>query len=77
MRDPIIPPDSRFSWERFWIHLVFGLLIGGVTGICNFGTETTSWFVFGLSAIIPGLVVGVLGGLYGDEFWKSFFEIDR
>jgi hypothetical protein len=59
--------NDNYDWERFWIHFVFGALVGGLIGIAIWGQ---GWFwVIGTS-----LVVATLGGVYGDRFWEWFLE---
>lgn len=64
--------SADYDWERFWIHSIFGALVGAVVGALFCArTGLFSWFWFGAFS----LGVAVLGGIYGDRFWERFLEM--
>lgn len=65
---------SNFDWERFWIHFIFGAVLGAGIGLAFW---IQHWY-FGLSAwlLICGfsLSTALLSGIYGDQFWEWFLR---
>ncbi len=66
-----------FSWTGFFVHFVFGAVLGGLLG-----TGIWAWALDGQSAIagllcIGGgaLFLGLSAGFLGDRFWESFRDI--
>ena len=66
-------PDNS-SWTGFFVHFVFGAVLGGLLGTAVWG-----WALDGQSAMagllcIGGgaLLLGLIAGFFGDRFWESF-----
>jgi hypothetical protein len=66
--------EATYDWERFWIHFIFGALLGGGTGflfwLSNWHPGLSVWVCIS----IPSLAVALLGGIYGDRFWDGFMN---
>jgi hypothetical protein len=65
--------EKPMDWLRFCLHFAFGAFVGFVIGVSVFGLlwdleSPLRWFLVSVSA----LVLGFLGGLYGDPFWERF-----
>jgi hypothetical protein len=68
----------KIDWLRFFIHFVFGAVIGGV-----FGFKCWAKSSYALStSITPGILFvgggailfGFIAGCFRDDFWYSFKE---
>lgn len=69
--------DEGYDWERFWIHFIFGALVGAIMGLVFWARY---WHHGSSAALCVGgffLVVALLGGIWGDRFWEWFLESFR
>jgi hypothetical protein len=53
--------NNAYDWERFWIHFMFGALVGAFMGLAFW---RDGWLWIGGTS----LVIALLGGIYGDRF---------
>ena len=65
---------------KFWLHFVFGAILGVVLGLgifsqTSYASSTSDW-EGPLTVILLGsaVVVGTLGGFYGDELWAQIHK---
>ena len=64
--------NTKFNWYRFWIHFVFGAILGaflGVINITNVGSLSNRFIVFILIGF--ALINGILAGIYEDNYWLN------
>ena len=71
-----MPENKKVSPIGFLIQFFFGFLFGGVIGFVLWGRSdyalSTSWMP-GIVFIGGGaLIMGIISGCAGDNFWKSF-----
>ena len=67
------PP--RDPW-RFLIHAFFAFIIGAAMGLGAYATSpfngpTESWIPLALHVGIRAIVIGLVAGYYGDDFWQD------
>ena len=66
--------NKDYDWFRFWVHFVFGVLLGVVMGLvfCMRSRQPSlhPW----LLACCCSLIMGFAGGIYGDRFWEWFLR---
>ena len=68
-------PRRKFDWFGFWVHFVFGLIVGGLIGLYIWGRSDwrlSTSFIPGLCFIGGGsLIGGVVAGFCQEEFWEG------
>ena len=68
--------QDGYDWERFWIHFVFGALLGVFIWV----VFSARYSIFGIAswhwpwAAGFCLAMALLGGIFGDRFWTWFLE---
>jgi hypothetical protein len=66
--------DYILGGHSFWIHFVFGLVLGGGIGAwISWGLFSSWWAFAGLTAAIA-LVVAFCCGRWGDSAWEWIVE---
>jgi hypothetical protein len=61
----------RVDWVQFFLHFVFGLFLG-LLGMVSWGLffDVESW----VGLLWLPVIVGILGGIFGDRFWERFVK---
>jgi hypothetical protein len=59
---------TNFDWTKFWLHFGFGAIL---VFLINLAQGFSGSIVL---TIIVALGVGVVGGIYGDRFWRWFLR---
>jgi hypothetical protein len=66
--------EGGYDWFRFWVHFVFGALLGALACLFfwmnNWHPGLSPW----LCVILYSLATALLGGLFGDRFWEWFLK---
>jgi hypothetical protein len=70
---PTWPPRDPL---RFIIHGFFGMIMGSFMGISVYMYSpiqrySDSWIPLALHIGIGAIVIGLIAGVYGDDFWKN------
>ena len=61
------------DWAKFIIHFVFGVLLAGLIGFWLFRLDDS--FIPCTAGL--AVVLGLLGGFFGDRFWTGFLGLLR
>lgn len=68
--------NSQTGWFAFWVHFVFGAVLGGFIGLWIWGRPVFDLYdstLAGVACIGGGAVIcGLLAGLGRESFWESF-----
>jgi hypothetical protein len=63
--------EAEFDWVKFFLHFIFGVFLG-------FLALFSWWKLFSIdswaSLLWLPLLIGIIGGIYGDRFWKWFLK---
>jgi hypothetical protein len=61
----------NIDWAKFVLHFIFGVFIGVILEI-GWGIffDIESW----VDLIWLPIVIGILGGMYGDRFWEKLLN---
>jgi hypothetical protein len=59
------------DWTKFILHFIFGLFLGVLVNI-GWGIffDANSW----MDLIWLPILIGILGGIYGDRLWHKFIK---
>jgi 2-amino-4-hydroxy-6-hydroxymethyldihydropteridine diphosphokinase len=74
-------PGSNFDWFGFWVHFLFGAIVGGLLGFYIWGQTSSalssSW-IPGLLLISAGAVLGgFIAGCFQEGFWEKLSDCIR
>jgi hypothetical protein len=59
------------DWAKMLIHGIFGFLFGAALGFGTWAFWLSDKSSILLLVLTPGLVVGIVAALWGDDFWYS------
>jgi len=61
----------NIDWTKFILHFIFGLFLGILVTVgYGFFFDAKSW----IELIWFPVLIGVLGGIYGDRFWEKILS---
>lgn len=61
----------KIDWVKFLLHFIFGLFLGSLAMVSwKLIFEVNSW----MELLWLPILVGILGGIFGDRFWEKFVK---
>jgi hypothetical protein len=71
-----MPKNADRDWVGFWVHFVFGAILGAVIGLWVWGRPVFRLYDSSLAGFLciggGALLGGLLAGFGRDSFWESF-----
>ena len=71
-----MPKTTKRDWAAFWVHFVFGAVLGAVIGLGIWSRPAVGLYDSGRAGLFciggGAMIGGLLAGFGGEDFWASF-----